>query len=318
MAAGYAIEWRQVSNMIEWSAKEPADRPILKRMVVSALNNKDVASPRTKTVLNHFGFFNHLLGEKFKNLLLLCGNGWTEEHLENIDPGDIQPEIMADIAHRTESGWQELLKCVDAWLKDTSAEQWTTSLDADDNRVEILRQRVADTELEISPARLAEPLVQHFVATLTGDQSIENDFDQIVAALPRNTRSSIPQDFLEHLDGKVVTEEGIEMSLKCYPQTLGRLPLVKAPELALARVLKPLIGSDADEALSFVKRHKADWRKVIKAVPEDQSGVVIELLEGLEQATDEATQHRATAIKDALGIKTKGKEAASRDSDTEA
>lgn len=271
--AEWAEPGNKLSEWIEWAAAAPKETSLLQTLIVKVVQKGDYhVTPPAPIVSKHYEFLKELLDEDLEALLVRVATQRKPEEWSALDPEELQLSFIADNAKRQEQGWRALYSRVDQWLVSHDADVLKQALFDETHLILALRQRVKDAGITIAPEKLKTAITEHILAMLSGERQSQRNFDAVWNAVPKNSRTGLATDILDHLERTVVTSAGFEVALACYPALIAQLPLIKRPDVAARKVILPLIESalkGTDPALSFLKASQKTIQRVIKEIEDD-------------------------------------------------
>lgn len=253
------------------------------------------------TVASNFEPLREMFNGDLSTLLAETGAYPSFEDEEGLEPEKLEPNFIREISGRTEPAWVRVNRLLDDWLTSVESDAWTVYLSAGDPVLELLRIRVKDGQLAIQPAKFREPLIRRVIAIFTEEADQLAGGDDLVLALPTNTRRGFARDILDQISTLPVSVSGFENALKSTPSLLDKLPFSEAPETSVRKIILPAVQSDSSASVAFVERHGSEFKEVMALVKESLRA---EVGESIKQADEDDADQPSfeSRLRRALGL----------------
>ena len=309
-----ALQESKVTHLIEWSASEPEKSGLTQEVLRYTVRNEHANTPAVATVVKNYDFLKTALSDDLEKLLELVGKA-NKQQWEDLDPASLSYFLVEDVRNRPENGWRILLSRLDEWLKSIDAETWRNAIFENSHTIDLLHRRVEDAQLKLAPDQIREPISDHVISLMVGETHADENFDNIVSALPTNSQKGLATDILDRLDGKTITPEGIQAAIEHYSKLMSLLPFDTRADITCRKVVLPAVRSVLYGGSEGVRDYLENQQKPLrKAFHDADSSVVGEILEAIgDENSDDDLDETRKALRKILGLtsrrKTKDKDA---------
>tara|TARA_R110001583_G_scaffold10746_1_gene49429 strand:+ start:493 stop:4005 length:3513 start_codon:yes stop_codon:yes gene_type:complete len=283
------IEGESVDSWVAALAESPAHR-LYTDVVIEIFGSDKCPALNFETVISCYTVLKDALSdEKFDELLARVGTEAKIDEVKQIEVTRIPPLLVSLVVDRDEPIWIALSKHIDTHLQSITSDNWKLALLENNHDRELLVARGTGVYGAIPPNNLREPLVEFVVSILSGEyrpsDSLEK-YESFWLALSTTSRNGAAKSVLELVSVKPVQSEGVEIAISAFPKLFEHLPLEKKPEIAVSKLLMPLLGNGLSRTIELVSTRASVWAECVKLSPDEVVSELNDYFDGYEANED--------------------------------
>jgi len=201
-----------------------------------------------------------------------------DESWNEIEPLGIEINVLSVISDTETQAWPSLLKKVDDALGARSQENWRTDLAKNTHALWVLQNRLLHGDLKFPTAQLKKPFLDHLVAVATTNQEPVDEIETLLKHMPNASLKSFRQSFLDSLGTKPADGLQLLRLHNAAENFLASLDLASKPDVALQKILLPLLDAPNAEVGQFIEENASTFAAITRDLGQEASAQVVDIL----------------------------------------
>ena len=283
-------------------------RTVFASAVRSLVRNHQLGRLATKTVVQRFEELQTVLGSELIERFFEKFSGRLQkfpEHFSGADSLTMPPAFLSAAAKTSAPGYETIGSFVENYFEGLSEEEWVELLNHREQKaMEHLFARIELHQYKPAKTSYLSALMKHTLGVLDENLEVTSFQDRwavLFDGLQKNTKDKFARDLLVNLNQITTTTKSVERFLIVSLPFANELPFKEQPDGCLDHLVVPLISSQSELGMSFVREHAGDFAACVKGARADVRGRLEEALLSLRQGAEER-ETRANEIAALLNI----------------
>lgn len=260
-------------------------------VLIEVLGSDDCPALDLQTLIEHYV----TLKENFSDdavikMVAKVGHTVDSVKIDKIEISALPPALVKDIKNVIEDAWTSLLLRVDQYLKSLTTSQWEEALNEDNHNRKLLLARNDALSGMVPPNQLRAALADFVAGVMTSKEfNGEGLKDHAIfwSVLPKSSRKHLSNDLFERIASKPVVSEGAVVAIFSFPGLFAGLPLKDYPDVAVSKILLPLLAGSLDRSLEYIEVNHSAWEKCVESIDSETRTQLDEYLAGFDDEDEE-------------------------------
>jgi len=308
--ANYAAEFKQFSAWVDLALSNPTANGLFQNVLRTLVEEEKYSDLDVVKMALEYDVFKSIVGDELAQKFLVKYAEWGQYYKDTFTKEvslKLPDELVQDISELDEDiKTREILTILDKVLKSLPYEEWTEALTRENDALRLLVARQKTSKL-IIPAKSFKPaLLDYALSILSGKilpSSYADNWPEILEALPRGTRTKIPEEILRKLSSVSVTPQGAENFLGTFGDVAQKIPLKENADAALDQFLIKLMEASGNAPKSYIRNHADEVKACYDAATTNSQDAFKEFLSSFDETDDDSGKEWAQEVQKICGIR---------------